>query len=293
MKSKKTIISAFIAFFAIHIPAGLFAAAEYINPYSSEGQRMSAPKLDETWSWFMVSLVLLLILALALLIIIQIRVNQLTEKQRLRRVGSDNYKEKASWWELFVKAEKDQPLDAPIKGHDYDGIVELDNNPPAWFNWLFFLPIVWGVFYIMYFHVLNIGPLQEQEYEIAMEDQRAQMAIIEERRAKDLDNLEPLTDAAEIAAGKENFVKNCKTCHGAEAQGTDIAPNLTDKYWIHGGDFKSIYSTIYNGVDGKGMAAWGKILTFNEIVQISSYVESVRNTNVEGGMAPQGEEYNP
>src|SRR5690606_29903206 len=47
--------------------------------------------------------------------------------------------------------------------HEFDGITELDNPTPAWFNWMFYGSIVFAFFYMVYFHVLNIGMTQEEE----------------------------------------------------------------------------------------------------------------------------------
>jgi cytochrome c oxidase cbb3-type subunit 3 len=264
--------------------------ADYVNPYTSEGARALAPKMGDSWSWFLVTLVALLIVIISILIMIQLRLNQFSEKQRAKEAKTQNaeFVEKATWWEIFVKPEKTRPLDAPIEGHNYDGIVELDNNPPAWFNWLFFLPIAWGFVYIMYYHVFDIGNLQEEEYVAAMAEAEANAPEI----VIDYATLEPLNEATDIEAGQKLFMANCKACHLENGAGS-VGPNLTDKYWLHGGDFGSIYKTIYEGVIEKGMAPWGEILASDDVHKVASYVETLRNTNAENGKAPEGEEYQP
>jgi len=260
-------------------------ASNYLNPYSSEGQRMAAEKMGETWSWFIVGLLVLLAIIVGVLILVRIKINQLSEKRRLES-SPETYYEKASWWEIFVKAEKDTPLDAPIQGHDYDGIVELDNNPPAWFNWLFFIPIVTGLIYVMYYHVLDLGPLQDEEYMVSVEKANALLPEV----VIDFSTMEALTSTEDIEAGAKIFKANCSPCH-LENGGGGAGPNLTDQYWLHGGDFPSIYQTVYDGVEGKGMAAWGNILMSEQVHQVASYLETLRNTNVEDGKAPEGELY--
>lgn len=259
--------------------------SEYVNPYTREGRRMAAEKLGTNWSWAIIGLLVLLSILIVILIIVRIRLSEMLEKNRLEK-NPDTYYEKASWWEIFRKVEKDAPLDAPIQGHDYDGIVELDNNPPAWFNWLFFVPIITGVIYVMYYHVLDLGKLQEEEYTAAMMEAEASMPEI----VLDFSTMEALTAIEDIQAGGKIFKGNCAPCH-LENGGGGAGPNLTDAYWLHGGDFPSVYQTIYEGVEGKGMAAWGDILLSEQVHQVASYLETLRNTNVEGGKQAEGELY--
>ena len=61
--------------------------------------------------------------------------------------------------------------------------------------------------------------------------------------------------------------------------------------WIHGGDPMSIYKTMKDGVVAKGMPAWGPQLGEAKTQAVSAYVLSLRNTNVPGGKAPQGEKF--
>jgi len=58
---------------------------------------------------------------------------------------------------------KDKLLD-----HDYDGIKELDNDLPPWWLNLFYITIIWGVGYFLYFHVFNFGDSSVVEYQKEM-----------------------------------------------------------------------------------------------------------------------------
>jgi cytochrome c oxidase cbb3-type subunit 3 len=64
-------------------------------------------------------------------------------------------------------------------------------------------------------------------------------------------------DPKNVEAGKAIFAANCVACHGADAKGnTELgAPNLTDKFWIYGGNFDAIDSTIWGGRQGH-MPTW-------------------------------------
>jgi cytochrome c oxidase cbb3-type subunit III len=72
-------------------------------------------------------------------------------------------------------------------------------------------------------------------------------------------SLSAATDApAEpIADGKEVFAANCVSCHGADGKGkTDVGgPDLTDQFWIYGGDLQSIFDTVWSGRQGH-MPTW-------------------------------------
>lgn len=65
------------------------------------------------------------------------------------------------------------------------------------------------------------------------------------------------TSATTLAAGKAVFAANCVACHGDAGQGNpDVgAPNLTDKFWIYGGDLQSIFTTVWSGRQGH-MPTW-------------------------------------
>jgi len=63
--------------------------------------------------------------------------------------------------------------------------------------------------------------------------------------------------AAKIDAGKAVFAANCVTCHGDDAKGkADLGgPDLTDRFWIYGGDAESIANTVWGGRQGQ-MPSW-------------------------------------
>jgi len=42
--------------------------------------------------------------------------------------------------------------------HNYDGIMELDNNLPPWWKYGFYLTIVWAVVYFVVYHVTDSKP---------------------------------------------------------------------------------------------------------------------------------------
>jgi cytochrome c oxidase cbb3-type subunit 3 len=187
---------------------------------------------------------------------------------------------------LFRKP--DAVKDAKMEGHSYDGIVEYDNNPPAWFNWLFFGSIGWAVVYLLVFHIFNIAPLMHEEYANEMQEAQAQQAKLAEKTLKNLDEMEVLTDQASLQEGKTIFNQNCASCHGQKLEG-GVGPNLTDQAWLHGCSVQDIFMTIYDGVPSKGMLSWKKQLRPDEIQAVASYIIAKRGTDPANAKDPQGE----
>jgi mono/diheme cytochrome c family protein len=100
---------------------------------------------------------------------------------------------------------------------------------------------------------------------------------------------EPITDAAILATAKGLFEMHCATCHGKAGEG-GIGPNLTDEYWLHGGKLANVIRTVTKGIPAKGMIAWDKTLTPDEINAVSSYVlVKLQGSNPSNPKAPEGE----
>lgn len=169
--------------------------------------------------------------------------------------------------------------------HDYDGIKELDNKLPPWWLYMFYATVIFSVIYLWYYHIYQSGNTQEQEYAAEMVEAEKQLALAANKVNEN--NVSMLKDQARIAKGMEVYQKNCANCHGDKGQG-DIGPNLTDDYWLHGADVKSIFKTIKYGVDGKGMKPWQAELSPAQIQETASYVKSLKGTNPPNGKEPQG-----
>jgi cytochrome c oxidase cbb3-type subunit 3 len=87
----------------------------------------------------------------------------------------------------------------------------------------------------------------------------------------------PKTDgsasAERLAAGRQVFAENCAACHGENAKGDAAvgAPDLTDSFWLYGGDRQSIYTSVYRGRQGH-MPSWEKRLTDTERKILTLYL---------------------
>ncbi|MCA0153457.1 cbb3-type cytochrome c oxidase N-terminal domain-containing protein [Winogradskyella vincentii] len=177
-----------------------------------------------------------------------------------------------------------------ILDHNYDGIKELDNNLPPWWLYGFYATIIFGVIYMVRYHVLNADD-QFAEYEI--EYAEAQRAIEEYKKTAknlvDINTVEILTETADLNAGQKVFEANCVVCHMADGGG-GIGPNLTDEYWILGGGIKNVFKTVSEGGrDGKGMVAWKASLKPLEIAQVSSYLLQFQGTTPANPKDPEGD----
>ncbi len=185
------------------------------------------------------------------------------------------------------------PLDKEheiLMDHEYDGIMELDNNLPPWWLYSFYVSIVFAFIYIINYHVIEAAPLQQEEYELAMAEGEKEVAeyLASQKLNVDETNVVLLTEASDLSKGKGIFEKKCVACHGKQGEGV-IGPNLTDNYWLHGGDIASVFKIVKYGKAEKGMQAWKDELNPIEMQQVSSFIKSIAGTAVGLGKAPQGE----
>jgi len=190
---------------------------------------------------------------------------------------------------VAIEDEKDILLD-----HDYDGIKELDNDLPPWWKYGFYFTIVAAVIYMFNYHIFKTGALQIDELKAELAQADIQMKEYKAKHANLIDenNVTLLTEAADIEEGKGVFAsKDCKACHGANGEGTSIAPNLTDDYWIHGGSIQDVFKSIKYGWTEKGMKAWGQELSPRQMHVLASYVKSLRGSNPANAKAPEGTIY--
>lgn len=168
--------------------------------------------------------------------------------------------------------------DPLLLDHEYDGIRELDNNLPRWWVWLFWGCNIFAVVYLGYYHVLGKGQLSAAEYDAEMRiGNEIKQRAVAEFESK-MVSLEPSTDPAMLAEGKDTFVKLCAPCHRLDGGGL-VGPNLTDDYWIHGSNFVDNLKVIWNGVPSKGMVTWKGVLKPTTIHAVGSYIYTLRGTS--------------
>jgi cytochrome c oxidase cbb3-type subunit 3 len=168
--------------------------------------------------------------------------------------------------------------------HVYDDIEEEDNHLPHWWLATLFGAIVFAFGYWFMYEVTGaaIGPLASFKIEVAeAAKKRAEAGPVTNEslavRAK---------DAKTLADGKQIFVSTGAPCHGPQAQGL-VGPNLTDKFWLHGGAPVDIHKSITNGYPEKGMRPWGPVLGAGRVRSVAAFVLSLKGQNLQG-RPPQG-----
>ena len=177
---------------------------------------------------------------------------------------------------------RDEVLD-----HNYDGIREFDNDLPPWWKWGFAFTVAFAISYVTYYHIARKGQLQGAEYAAEMR-QAALFVPVGGDDPNQVTTYAALTAPADLSSGKAIFATNCAPCHGANAEGK-VGPNLTDEFWLHGGEVNHVYKTIKFGVTSKGMVAWKGKLSGKQMLQVASYALSLQGSKPANAKAPQGE----
>ncbi len=201
---------------------------------------------------------------------------------------------KLSWWDRFNKLKPvSEEADLDL-GHDYDGIRELNNRLPPWWLYGFYFTIIFAGIYLWRYHVSHTAPSSKEEYErsVAKAEARIKEYMKKKGDAVDENTVKLLTSADDLAAGKAIFTdpSKCVACHGPEGGGNAIGPNLTDDYWIYGGNIKDLFKTIKYGAKN-GMKSWKDDLSPKQIAQVASFIKSLRGTKPANAKEPQGELY--
>lgn len=78
-----------------------------------------------------------------------------------------------------------------------------------------------------------------------------------------------------IKSGQSHFMIRCAKCHGYNAKGSLMAPNLTDNIWIYSNSYDGILSIISYGAPSQKMLGWGKKLKPEDLYALTLYVHSL------------------
>ncbi len=198
--------------------------------------------------------------------------------------------------------------------HEFDGIVEINNQLPRWWTILFYVCIVWALFYLALYPGLgnwhglwnwkssNQGILSLEESRKAVELAKQNNEIVQYDRevAFAQETFGPIFDAyakrpiEELArdpealkVGQRLFSQNCSQCHGSDARGQRGFPNLTDNDWLYGGTPDKIVETLTNGRKA-AMPAWLPSMGELGIKELVAYALSLSGRKVDQDLADAG-----
>ena len=279
----------------IRVPVLFFAIAGIIEYFIDSGDKPAFIEKQEILLFLI--FVLLIIIAIEAIVgsMENVLYQSLNEEEKARFDAKRNETPAFIKWinKTYKKLLGSKPIEEEheiILDHNYDGIKELDNSLPPWWVYSFYLTIIFGVFYMIYYHIFNADNQYEEletEYAIAQKEIEAYKLIAKD--LVDFNTVEELTDVSDLAAGKKIFQTNCIACHKSDGGG-GIGPNLTDEYWILGGGIKNVFKTISEGGrDGKGMVPWKKDLKPSEMAQVASYVLQFQGTTPAEPKAAEGD----
>jgi cytochrome c oxidase cbb3-type subunit 3 len=231
--------------------------------------------------------VMSVIIFILLLIVVGLLYVTLVAMKKMNKPVSAQEEERTTVEKLFslhsLKHEKELMLD-----ESFDGIVELDNPTPPWFNFMFYTTIAVAITYGLWYHA-GSGKLQTAEYEDQLaEAEVSKIAYLKKvGNAIDESNVKLIADVNQLTDGKTLFNAKCAVCHREDAGG-NVGPNLTDEFWLHGGQVSDIFKTIKYGVTGKGMIAWEKSLNGLQMAELASYILTLQDSHPLAPKAPQG-----
>ncbi len=241
-----------------------------------------------------VAVIAMLTLLIALNVVLKLKREEMgIVEEEKKLISVKEGEEEVGFWRRFWNRLNDSvPVarEAEIAtDHEYDGIKELDNRLPPWWLYGFYISIAFAVIYMFRFYFLDM-PRQEDEFQEEMTKAKEEVKVY----LASLDNLIDensvtlSTEIIDLNAGKAIFEQNCAVCHASDGGG-GVGPNFTDKYWLHGGDMPSIFSTIKYGVPSKGMISWEAQLSPKKMQQVASYIYMMEGTTPVKAKEPQGE----
>lgn len=203
-------------------------------------------------------------------------------------------------------------------GHEFDGIVELNNQLPRWWTILFYITIVWALVYLALYPGLGaykglLGWQSSNQTILSLEEsEQALQASIESGALVQYDrelkfasekydpifaeyakvDIETLATSDEhvdvLKVGQRLFLQNCAQCHGSDARGQNGGfPNLTDDDWLYGGSANKIVETLQRGRNAM-MPAWLDAFGEEGIKEVVEYTLSLSGRQVNQSLAEKG-----
>lgn len=196
-------------------------------------------------------------------------------------------------WILFANRKREQQPADQTTGHEYDGIQEYDNPLPAWWFYMFFITIVWGVAYLIVYPGMGNFPGLLGWTQVEQHDREVAAAEEKYRTVRDRYLALPVEQIAQDPAvrkmGMRMFSNNCAQCHGADGRGSYGFPNLTDNDWLYGGTPDAIKTSIADG-RAPQMPGWGTIIGDDGVEQVTAYVLQINGREADDTLASAGQQ---
>jgi cytochrome c oxidase cbb3-type subunit 3 len=193
-------------------------------------------------------------------------------------------------------AERDPQTGHMTTGHEWNGIKEL-NTPVPKVVWYFLAAAV--IFSVIYWLLMPAWPvgvtytrgLLGIDQRTTVAESLRQAAVdravwADQIEAMDLEDIQADQSLMRIVreTGPALFGDNCSACHGADAQGGEGYPDLTDVGWLWGGDPETVAETIRVGINAahdetrvSQMPAFGRdqMLDRDAVLNVVAYVQSL------------------
>ena len=211
---------------------------------------------------------------------------------------------------MAAKGERDAISGVETIGHEWDGIRELNNPPPKWWVYTFYVTIVFAVVWWIFYpswpwtsgHLSGVlGSNQRLDFEQRYAAARAaQVQWTDRIAAMDVATIQADPELVQfaIAGGERGFKTNCAPCHGLGGAGQGFYPTLADDDWIWGGTIDAIEYTIRHGIrNGRDpdardnpMPAFGAdgVLDKAQIADVTQYVLSLTQRQTDEEAAVRG-----
>lgn len=208
------------------------------------------------------------------------------------------------------KPQIDAATGTQFKGHEWDGIQELDTPLPRWWLWTFYATILFAIGYTIAYPAWPMI----SDYTRGALGWSSRGALAKELAARDA-ALAPIHKAiadtpieqlpgnaqlmqAAVEGGRAAFKVHCVQCHGSGAAGSRGYPNLNDDDWLWGGDLATIEKTIIDGVRNPDhaetrqsmMPAFGRdqLLTAAQVNDVVAHVRTISRQDKPGAASQRG-----
>ena len=208
------------------------------------------------------------------------------------------------------KAQIDAATGTQFKGHEWDGIQELDTPLPRWWLWTFYATILFAIGYTIAYPAWPMI----SDYTRGALGWSSRGALVKELAARDaalapihraiadtpIEQLpaDPQLMQAAVEGGRAAFKVHCVQCHGSGAAGSKGYPNLNDDDWLWGGDLATIERTIIDGVRNPDhaetrqsmMPAFGRdqLLTPAQVNDVVAHVRTISRQDKPGAASQRG-----